>query len=126
MALERYDYPTAAAPTVSFAPTRNPSFSGVDETDDDGILTEQSSGRQEYDYEEAINVRTHRRDIDRETSAKRTEFKTFKDTVGAKKFEFTDWAGAIHTVRLDRRDLISYKPSAGDRWSWTITLREEL
>ena len=126
MSLERFDYPTAGAPSTTFVPTRNPAFADVEETLDPGILSEQSSGAQVYRYKEGIKVRIHRRGFRREPTAKKISFEAFDDAVGGANFEFTDYAAVVHTVSFVQPNVLKFTPSAGDRWSWEVLLREEL
>lgn len=125
MALEKYEYPATGAVTNSFLPTRNPSYAEVSETFDEGVVPEQSSGSQEYRYEEGIQIRFHHRTYAKMANSEKTSYENFRNAVGGQKFKFTDASGGVHTVSFASftRD---FTPSTGDRWSWGIVMREEL
>lgn len=125
MALEKFEYPATGAVTNSFLPTRNPSFTDAAETRDEGILLEQSSGKQAYIYDEAVDIKFHRRVYSRMANSERTSYEAFRDVVGGDKLKFTDYDGAAHTVTFAvfTRE---FSQSTGNRWTWEIAMREEL
>ena len=125
MALEKFEYPATGTVTNSFLPTRNPSFGGAEESQDEGILLEQSSGLQAYIYDEGVDIKTFRRTYARMANSERTSYEAFRDAVGGDKFKFTDYNAAAHTVTFAEFTR-AFTQSPGTRWTWTITMRKEL
>lgn len=125
MALEKYEYPATGAVTNSFLPSRNPSFADAEESQDEGILLEQSSGKQAYIYDEAVDIKIFRRTYARMPASERTSYEAFRDVVGGQQIKFTDYNGTAHTVTF--ADFVrAFSQSTGNRWTWTVTMRKEL
>lgn len=124
MALEKFEYPVVT-PTISFLPTRNPSFADAEESQDEGILLEQSSGKQAYIYDEGVDIKIFRRTYGRMANSERTSYEAFRDAVGGGQFKFTDYNGTAHTVTFAEFTR-QFTQSPGTRWTWTIVMRKEL
>lgn len=124
MALEKLEYPVTS-PTNSWLPSRNPSYDGARDKREWGVLPQMSSGNKAYLYEEGISCHYFTRSYKRMPESEKTSFLTFKNAALGAKIKYTDQLGAAHTVTFwSWQD--EFEPSAGDRWSWTFTLREEL
>lgn len=125
MALEKFEYPATGSATNSFLPSRNPSFDGAHEQTDEGILQDQSSGAQEYRYEEGVNIRTITRSYRNMADSEKTSYEAFRAAVGGDVFKFTDYGGAAHTVSF-ASFVRAFTPQRGNRWDFTIEMREQL
>lgn len=125
MAIEKYEYPASGAVTNSWLPPDNPLVDGFAEELEEGIISDQSSGKKQYNYKEAIKIKLHKRFYDLQPQSERTSYESFRDAVGGDSFKFTDFNGAAHTVtfaEFTRRFLLR----DGSFWAWEITMREEL
>ncbi len=132
MALEKFEYPATGVVTNSFLPSKNadpevePNLDKLDE----GIIPDDSSGKQRYNYEEGIRIRFHRRYFHRHPASERTSYESFRDVVGGKTFKFTDFNGAARTVTVEifERDFKYEGIGEGGviLWSWLVVMREEL
>jgi hypothetical protein len=121
---ETYAYPTGT-PTLTWTPSIDAQLGGASESYDEGVLSEQSAGKQEYRYAEAVKVRTIKRAYRFMSGTDKTNFETFKATAGAKLFTFTDVFSTAHTVSFTSY-VTEYTPEAGLTWAWSLEMREEI
>jgi hypothetical protein len=122
----RFDFPTAAAPTVSFVPSLNPQF--PDEAQHTlAVASDKTAGNQRYDYYKGYSERVFILKFRFLTSADKSAFENFVDAVLGGDFQFTDFQGAVHTVRFAEKQFQwKYVFDQSLRYSWTVELREAL
>lgn len=125
MATERLDYPTASSPTTSWTPALNAFIAQTSEEIDEGIITDQSAGAQQYRYNEGKRVRLYKRGYSAMSESDRTSFLAFVAAALGAAFEFTDYNSAVHTVTFAEYKF-DYRAQEGALWGWEIVLREEL
>lgn len=92
---------------------------------DEGIVTDQSAGAQQYRYNQGKRLRIYKRGYRNLTDTERTNFLTFVAAALGATFQFTDFNAAVHTVTFAEYNF-KYQPREGVLWDWDIMLREEL
>jgi hypothetical protein len=122
---ERFDYPTAGAPTTSFVPSIDGWFDSSGETLKHRILRKQSIGEREYRYEQGLSTREITRGYRLMPAADKTNFIAFVNAALGATFEFTDYAAVVHVVAFANFDF-PFKPREGIFWDFDVTMREEL
>jgi hypothetical protein len=120
----RLDFPTAAAPTVSFVPSMNPQFPDDIERRI-GVATDLSAGNQRYDYYKGVSERIITLRVQFLTASDKANFESFATAVLGSDFQLTDFQGAIHTVRFAPGQFRwRYLFDQSLHYSWSIQLRE--
>lgn len=126
MALEKYEYPSSGPVTASWLPTENTTWAGAPKEIHDGIIADQSAGKQEYQYEEGLRVTIWRRQYILVSNTATSDFQTFRNTVAGDKFKFTDYDGTAHTVSFVPGS-IRYTPENDiPEWTFEFEMREEI
>lgn len=132
MALEKFEFPATGVVTNSFLPSRNADPDEEPNLDerDEGIIPEDSSGKQRYNYDEGVEIKLYRRFFHRHSDSERTSYEAFRAAVRGQKFKFTDFQGAAHTVTFDLFERKFRYERVGEGgvilWSWLVVMREEL
>ena len=121
----KIEYPSTGSPTATFSPTLEPDWQNSNESVDEGIQQDQSSGNTEYRYKEGLKIKTIKRAFRNMADADRSALQTFLTTVGGELVKFTDWDASTHTVSFASFKT-DYRPREGVRWDFDVVMREEL
>lgn len=124
MALEKYEFPDTGGVTDSWLPTANSVYPGSTEESDEGIISDQSSGVQQYNYQEGIEIDFFRMTYQFMPVTDKNNYQTFKGIVAGKKFRFTDFNGTVHVVTFENFKTV-FIPHPAALWNWEVSLRKE-
>ncbi len=124
-AAEKLEYPSSGSVTNSWTPSHDADINGSDETYNDGVIADQSSGSTEYRYAEGVQTEIYRRMFRQMTATDKSNFLAFRALVLGETVKFTDYAGSTHTVSFVPGPT-RFQPEEGALWTWEVLLREEL